>query len=378
MIWRATDRRSELLGLGLGTVFAVYFVLYGLTILLGDDPLRFGDFFALWADGRLLATHPAADLYNPAVLPEWQHALGLSGPGNTPFAYPPIFMPVIWPLGRLSFNLAFAAFSTVSLCIYLAGIALPHPRLPLVLIALAAPTTILTLVAGQSGLLAAGLFLGGLRAAPVRPVLGGVLLGLLAFKPQLGLLVPVALVAAGAWRCIAAATTTAALVVLATSAGFGWHIWADWIAYLPNFSARFERESGAIDYLMPTLTGTLRLLGASPAAARPPQIVLGLLAALWVWRACRTGLGPRAVLVVATATLLATPYAFVYDMPLLTGALLLFVADRARAGFTTFQVTIFVLALVFPAVLVHAGGTLPIGCLCLLLLAAVLVAEARA
>jgi len=377
MIWRATDRRSEVLGLGLGTVFAVYFVLYGVATLLRDDPFRFGDFLALWADGRLLATHPAADLYDPAILPDWQHAIGLAGPGSTPFPYPPNVLPVVRSIGMLSYDRAFTAFSAVSLCLYLLAIALPRPKAALVLVALAAPTTILTLVAGQTGLLAAGLFLGGLRAAPGRPVLGGVLLGLLAFKPQLGLLVPVALVAAGAWRCIATAAATAVLVALATSASFGWQIWADWLAYLPKFSAQFERESSGIDYLMPTLTGTLRLLGASPAAARPPQIALGLLAAAWVWRACRQGLGPRSVLVLATAIFLATPYAFVYDLPLLTGAVLLFVAHRARDGLSTREVAAMVLALVFPVVLVHAGATLPIGCASVLLLGAVLVAEAR-
>ncbi len=378
MIWRGTDRRSEVLGLALGTVFAVYFVLYGAATLLRADPFPFGDFLAIWADGRLLASHPAADLYDPAILPDWQHAIGLAGPGSTPFPYPPNFLPVIWPLGKLSYYPAFAAFSAVSLCIYLLGIALPHPKLPLVLIAVAAPTTILTLVAGQSGLLTAGLFLGGLRAAPVRPVLGGVLLGLLAFKPQLGLLVPVALAVAGAWRCITAAAVTVVLVALATSAAFGWHIWADWLAYLPTFSAQFERESSGIDFLMPTLTGTLRLLGASPSVARPLQIALGLVAAVWVWRACRNGLGPRSVLVLATAIFLATPYAFVYDLPLLTGAVLLFVGDRAGTGLSTPEVAALVLALVFPVVLVHAGAALPIGCASLLLLACVLAAKAPA
>jgi hypothetical protein len=378
MIWRATDRRSELLGLGLATVFASYFVLYGLAILLRDEPFPFGDFIAIWADARLLATHKAADLYNPAVLPGWQHALGLPGPGSTPFPYPPAFLPVIRPLGLLAYNPAFAVFAVVSLASYLASMALPRPKLPLVLVALAAPTTILTLIAGQSGLLAAGLFLGGLRAAPVRPVFGGVLLGLLAFKPQLGLLVPVALVAAGAWRCIAAAAITVVLVALATSAGFGWHIWADWLAYLPTFSAQFERESSEIEYLMPTLTGTLRLLGAAPSVARPPQIVLAIAAAVWVWRACRGGLGPRAVLVLATATFLATPYAFIYDLPLLTGAVLLFVASRAHTGLSTRLLGALVLALLFPVVLVHAGAVLPVGCACLLLLAAALVAAAPA
>jgi hypothetical protein len=146
---------------------------------------------------------------------------------------------------------------------------------------------------------------------------------------------------------------------------------------MPNFSARFDRESDQLLYLMPTLTGSLRAFGLSPAATRLPQLGLAMLSAVWVWRACREGLGPRALLVLATATFLATPYAFVYDLPLLTGAALLFARERldARRGLSTGEVAVLTLALVFPAVLVHAGAALPIGVACLLLLAAVLIAD---
>ncbi len=70
------------------------------------------------------------------------------------------------------------------------------------------------------------------------------------------------------------------------------------------------------------------------------------------------------------------PYAFVYDLPLLTGAVLLFIADRSRApsGLSTGEVAALALALVFPAIMVHAGGAVPIGAPCLALLAAVLIA----
>jgi hypothetical protein len=384
-IWRAGDRRTRLLGFALGTLSGVYFGLYAVATLSRGERYPFGDFFALWADGRLLRTQPAAWLYDPTILPAWQAALdggsgGLSGGGSTPFSYPPDFLPVVRLLGLLPYDAAYAAFMAVSLALYLLAVAPPPPRGPVMWLALVAPATILTLVAGQSGLLAGALLLGGLRRAPARPLLGGVLLGLSAFKPQLGVLLPVALVAAGAWRCLAAAAATVVLVAVATSAGFGWHIWADWLFYLPAFAARFDRESGDILYLMPTLTGTLRLLGVAAGLIRPAQALLALAAIVWVWRACRGGLGPRAVLVLATATLLATPYAFVYDLPMLTGAALLFADARLRAGggLATMEVAALTMALLLPVVLTHAGNLLPIGPLCLLLLAAVLIADSRA
>jgi hypothetical protein len=374
MSWRAADTRTRLLGLALGALFGAYFLLYAIAILGRDEPFRFADFLALWADGLLLAGHPATDLYNPAILPDWQHSVGMDAAVNTPFPYPPIFVPVVRLLGLLPYDLSYAVFMASTLATYLLAIVLPRPRAPLLLLAVAAPSTIITLVAGQTGFLAAGLFLGGLRLATVRPWIGGGLLGLLAFKPQYGLVVPVALVAAGAWRCIHAAVLTVGLLVLLTSAGFGWTIWPVWIAYLPQFSAKFGRESDQLLYLMPTVSALLRTLGATTAVKGSVQLALSLACAIWVWRVCRRGIGPHALLALATAAFLATPYAYVYDLPVLTGPVLLFADHQLRmtGRLTMLEVTALTLALLLPAVLVHAGATLPIGPACLLLLAVAL------
>ncbi len=286
MTWSETDRRARILALALGTLFGLYFGLYGVAILQGGDPYPFGDFFALWSDGRIVAAHPAAELYDPVSLLARQIALGKPSTGSTPFPYPPSFIAVVWPLGLLSYGAAFVVFMAATMVLYALAIMLPRPRLPLALVAITAPTSIVTLVAGQTGFLAAGLFLGGMRLAPARPMLGGILLGLLAYKPQLGLLVPVALVAAGQWRAIATAVITVAAVALASGAAFGWHIWADWLAYLPAYSAQFERESSEITFLMPTPTAALRMLGAAPSIIRPTQAIMAVGCAVWVWRAC--------------------------------------------------------------------------------------------
>ncbi len=58
------------------------------------------------------------------------------------------------------------------------------------------------------------------RLVCARPAAGlaGVLFGLLAYKPQFGLLIPLVLAATGRWRTFAAAAATIALLVLATRA----------------------------------------------------------------------------------------------------------------------------------------------------------------
>ena len=56
-------------------------------------------------------------------------------------------------------------------------------------------------------------------------MLAGILFGLLTYKPHLGVVVPFALLALGAWRTIAAATVTAILLIAASVAMFGLDAW---------------------------------------------------------------------------------------------------------------------------------------------------------
>src|SRR6185295_8489203 len=60
-----------------------------------------------------------------------------------------------------------------------------------------------------------------------RPVAAGILIGLLTLKPQLGLLLPVMLIASGRWRVFASAAVTAIVLMGAAAAIFGPQVWVD-------------------------------------------------------------------------------------------------------------------------------------------------------
>ncbi len=57
------------------------------------------------------------------------------------------------------------------------------------------------------------------------PVLAGMLLGLLVYKPQFGLLVPLALAVSGRWRVFWTAATTVIAVCAATYFAYGAAVW---------------------------------------------------------------------------------------------------------------------------------------------------------
>src|SRR5690606_15390422 len=111
------------------------------------------------------------------------------------------------------------------------------------LLALIFPATAQCLISGQTGVAAAALLLGGALLLGRRPVLSGVLLGLLSCKPQLALLLLPALACGGNWRTLVSAGATAAALIGVSLVVFGPGVWAAFIGDIPAAGALLE--SGA-------------------------------------------------------------------------------------------------------------------------------------
>ncbi len=222
----------------------------------------------------------------------------------------------------------------------------------------------MSVITGQNGFLSGALLIGGLRLIGTRPWLGGLLLGLLTYKPQFGLLVPVALLAAGAWRGIGATVCVTLLLVALTTVMFGGSIWLDWLASLPGYSAWFAAKTELLP-LKPTVLANLALLGVPEAAAELLQLLVGGAMAALVWFAFRRGVSSPAIGVLAAAAVLANPHAFWYDLPPLTAAVLFLGMARLRAGrpLRWWETFLMMLTLCLPAAMVWTsvlGPGLPI------------------
>jgi hypothetical protein len=187
--------------------------------------------------------------------------------------------------------------------------------------------------------------------------------------------VPVALIAAGQWRCIAAACATTAGLIFVTTGALGLSIWETWWQALPEYAVLFDQA--APTHLMPTVLTNLQMLGVPKIIARGAQLAAALFAAAVVWRAWRCLPHSLAVPALLAATCLATPHAFIYDLPMLSSAVLLFAAHRLRSTgcliLPEIGVLIFVLAI--PAIMslrdVHAPiSTVAIGLFLALIFAA--------
>ena len=211
----------------------------------------------------------------------------------------------------------------------------------------------------------AALLVAGFRALPQRPVLGGVLLGLLSFKPQFCLLVPIALIAAAQWRALAAAAASAALLAAASALIFGLDIWIWWLPRLiENLVSADPKwvEYGRI--WGHSVWACSKLLGAGDALASVLQLGAVLAAALITWLAFRAKRAPDLRLaILLAATILAAPHSGSYDALLSAIAAALWLADRAappRPLEWLVAVAIWAVPLLSPAIYVPAGRLAPL------------------
>jgi len=292
------------------------------------------DFLRLWTTSYALLNGQERALYDPDAFFGLEQAVTLPPtPDFYPWNYPPSSLLIVYPLALLPYLTSLASWLALGLTGYLAALWRIFPR-PLTLwVGIAFPGVFWTVTHGQTSLLTTSLFCWGLLQLPRRPILAGILFGLLTFKPHLGLLLPVALVAGQHWRAIAAAMLTALLLGAASVFLFGTGIWSDFLASAA--ATRSMLESGmnfGHYYKMQSVFAAARLLGLSPPAAYSFQAVVALGAAgavIWVWRRPKFDQDLKDAALMA-ATPLSTAFIFDYDLMVLAPA----IAWLARKGLT--------------------------------------------
>jgi alpha-1,2-mannosyltransferase len=269
--------------------------------------------------------------------------------------YPPYFLFVAAALAKMPYGLALAVWQAASLVLYLLAIwaILRAPFAPLpdeqqketvdplwLLLALAYPAVLINIGHGQNGFLTAALLGGALAILDRRPLVAGVLIGLLAYKPQFGLMIPLALGAGGYWRSFAAAALTAALLTLLTTFAFGPQIWHAFLT-ASAFTRDVVLEQGNTGwYKIQSVFSWARMWGANVVVAYAIQgavtVAIGI-ALIRLWRSAAAFALKAAAL--CLAAILATPYSLDYDMMVLAPAIAFVAADGLRRGFGSWEKT---------------------------------------
>jgi len=364
-----------------------------------SDGSRFGgDFIGFWNAAHRVRHGEVAAIYDPdtwhGILSNTTGSISISW-----FVYPPFTLFGLWPLGDATYNEAVLAWSLVPLAFFFALIVLLARRSGLgvgvnpaceniwsrmqayaVLIAFSLPFLSANLFSGQTGTLIAVFFLGTAYFLPTRPILAGICIGFLAVKPQMGLLMPLALVASGQWRIVAAATTTILSLIVLSTIWLGAAIWTDYFRMSLLFG---QFIGGGYDQIRQLAVGPyVSLQGAGMPAALAGffhvvvsiAVLTAIIHAFWRGKLNQKEKGKEdgrldlRLALLAAGTLLVTPYSLSYDTPLLMLSIIPLLARSWRDGWDGVELASVTTLLIMPYVQLLAVGThVPFAFLILLL-----------
>jgi alpha-1,2-mannosyltransferase len=299
----------------------------------GAKTLMQTDFTCYWAAASLAVHDAPASVYDLVKIAAAEHGLQhVAADLFEPFMYPPSFLLLLVPLAFLPPIAALLCFTAAGVMAFLVCIRRILAEKASWLAMLAFPGLLVTANTGQNGLLTASCFGGGALLLDETPFLAGLCLGLLTCKPQLGVLVPVALVSARRWRALAGAAVSAIMLAALSALVLGGAVWR---AFLETASASRRVLTGGLSdpSQLQSVFGAARILHAPQISGAMCQAAMSLAAVLLLVRVARRRPGGQAEMaVLVAATLAGTPYLMDYDLAALAIPLAwLFVAANRGA-----------------------------------------------
>lgn len=332
---RRIRAHALVLALCIWGVFIFDFATPGLFDRSGN--IKFQDFLPFYISARLIDQGHAAVLYNAQVTTESMHAI-LGQPTHVllPNLYGPQVALFFSPLARFSFPAAARIWIAVSLvliflCVYLVwrSCSALKPHFGIVaLCTLAYPPLFHFLARGQISGLVVACFTAAFFAFRVeRNWLAGIALGLLVFKPQFVVAIPLVLLFARAWKSLAGLVMATAAQLALARIYFGPTVMR---AYIDTLSQLSRVNNSAELSLAPIQMHSWRafwsLLIPWPQLAFALYVlssvaIIGI--ATLVWKSS----APLALRFSALtlAALLVNPHLFIYDLLVMAPALLLLV-----------------------------------------------------
>ncbi len=342
------------------------------------------DFSNVYAAGKwVLEGRPEAP-FDPALQHEMEKRIFGA---QTPFFgwhYPPVFLGIAALLASMPYLPALFVWQAVTLALYLWSMRAILSRVPAerpagarmrtstwLLPALAFPAVFINFGHGHNGFLSAALLGGGLMLLERRPQVAGVLFGLLCYKPQLGMMIPVALAAGSRWRAFVSAALAVVVLALLSYLVFGSGAWIAFRESLEFTRTVVLEQGGTGFHKIQSPFAAFRLIGAPLEVAYAAQAaaictVAVLLFILWGSAAAF----PLKATALLSGALIATPYVLDYDLMVMAPAIAFFAAHGLRHGFHDYEKTVLAFAWAAPLFtrMLAELLLLPVGLIALLLL----------
>jgi hypothetical protein len=316
-----------------GNVFVVVLVLAALSefsrnFIQPSDR----DFLAPWAAAQLALAGRPWLAYESSALHALQSAVATFGSATAelPFPYPPAYLLLVIPLGLMSFPAGLAAWSVSSFAFYLFAARRLMPRSGW--LAAAFPVAFANAAIGQNAFLTAGLFMAGMALLDTSPFAAGAVLGCLVVKPQLAILLPVALVAGRQWRAVAGAAASSMAILLVGLGLFGPATTAAWLNEAPLI-VKVTGEGLMGWGKLASVYAAARQMAVPAGPAIAIHLIVAAAAAALVWRMWSSPAGPGAkVSMLAAGSMLMSPYVFYYDALILVPSFLYLARSGERPG----------------------------------------------
>jgi len=328
-----------------------------------------GDYRALWGAAHALANGASArEIYDTSGLAQLLADRRVEDTGKlAAFPYPPTFLGFILPFGYMGYAGSLLAWLLVTGLLYVLAVfrseewrnlvASDTNKKLLAAFVIASPFALYNAVTGQTGFLMAALLIAGLNMLRRSPVLAGIAFGLLSMKPQLGIMVPVLLLAERRWRCLGAAMATAIVLALATNFWLGSESWGYYRDYIQMFARTVAHVPETVMSLNASLYRVLAVAGVGDSMAFSIQAAFAALGAWSVWMACRRNapVELRNALLV-TGTFIAAPYIMIYDMTICILPVLFLLKEIAQGRERDGEWLALVLLLVAPMIALSMPG----------------------
>ena len=295
------------------------------------------DFALFYAAGEMVREGRGEEIYQEEAHHEAvEGVLERETPARLPWLYPPSFLLLILPLTFLPYTPALLLWlaGTLGLMLWSAWGLGEGKGWPQALLLAGFPGVFLNLRWGQNAFLTTALLGLSLHHMGKRPVLAGLFLGLLSFKPQLAFFPLLLLIFSKAWRELFWAALFSLLTVLLSGLLLGFGLWLAFFRSLGASSqAALEGAWKSVAAIQPTVQTALRIWGVEGRLLTALVLLIGGVAffsVLWIWRkSTRPALKGGAVVL---GLFLASPYFLQYDLMLLGIPFLLLLKEFREKG----------------------------------------------
>jgi Glycosyltransferase family 87 len=323
-------------------------------VLLEESPVssqineNIGTEFRTFWTGSYMALHgELSDIYNNSQFEAAERRLAGTEKGHV-WLYPPPFLLMVLPLSLLPFLASLGLWIVVTLSCYVLVLRRICPQPYVILWMVFFPGIVSNFMVGHNGFLSGALLGGGLLFLNSSPILAGILLGLSFYKPQLGILIPLALLAGRRWNILGITAIAWVSIGIASALIFGPDTWLQFWRNLPI--AEKLTDTPRFWDRMPTIYAAARTAGNGTLIAWILQgiMMLGVMAGVyWVWSGNASAASRASILVLGI--LLFTRYAFIYDYAILAIPLAWLWQEGQTTGWLSLEKPLLLYGWVMPA-----------------------------